>query len=67
MHAAGASPAPLDVRKLTATQVAAAVRQALESKSIRQHAAALGKAVRSELGVQKAVEVIQKTLGAKFG
>ena len=64
VHAAGASPAPLDVRNLTATQVATAIRQALESESIRQHAAALGETVRSELGVQKAVEVINKTLGA---
>jgi UDP:flavonoid glycosyltransferase YjiC (YdhE family) len=43
---------------LTATQVACAVRQALESDAVRQSAAALGAAIRSEAGVHKAMEVI---------
>ncbi len=58
IHESGASPAPLDPRTLTAAQVASAVRQALESDDIRQSAAALGAAIRSEAGVDKAVEVI---------
>lgn len=58
IHESGASPAPLDPRTLTAAQVASAVRQALESDGIRQSAAALGAAIRSEAGVDKAVEVI---------
>lgn len=58
IHARGAGPAPLDARTLTAGQVADAVRQAVESDSIRSRAAALGAATRSEAGVQKAVEMI---------
>lgn len=58
IHACGAGPAPLDARSLTPDQVASAVRQALESDSIQRGAAAIGAAVRSEAGVQRAVEVI---------
>jgi len=59
IHASGASPAPLDPRALTAARVAGAVRRALESDAIRQSAAALGAAIRSEAGVRKAVELIE--------
>jgi sterol 3beta-glucosyltransferase len=60
IYACGASPAPLAVRALTGDQVAAAVRQALESDSIRQRAAALGMTIRGEAGLQKAVELIDR-------
>ena len=60
IHDSGASPAPLDPRILTAAQVTTAVRQALESDEIRQSAAALGAAIRSEAGVHKAVELIER-------
>jgi sterol 3beta-glucosyltransferase len=60
VHTKGASPAPLDARALTAGQVATAVRQALESEPIRQHAAALGNAIRREDGLGKAIEIIHR-------
>ena len=60
IHARRASPPPLNARSLTAAQVADAVRQALESDAIRQGAAALGAAVRSEAGVRQAVELLGK-------
>lgn len=60
IYACGASPAPLGARDLTAARVAAAVRLALESDSIQQHANALGEAIRREQGVEKAVEIINR-------
>ena len=60
VHASGAGPAPLSARALTAAQVASAVRQALESDSIRRLGAEFGAAIRGEPGVQKAVEIISR-------
>lgn len=60
IHACGASPAPLDSRTLTAARVAAAVRQAIESDHIRQHASDMGIAIRNEAGLGKAVEIINQ-------
>ena len=60
VHASGAGPAPLSARALTADQVASAVRQALESDSIRRLGAEFGEAIRSEPGVLKAVEIISR-------
>jgi sterol 3beta-glucosyltransferase len=60
IHACGASPAPLAARTLTAAQVAAAVGQALESEAIRRNAASLGAAIRSEAGLEKAIEIIDR-------
>ena len=60
IFASGASPAPLDVRTLTAARVAAAVQQALESQHIRECASALGVSIRQEAGLHKAVEIIQR-------
>lgn len=60
IHACGASPAPLDAKTLTAAQVAAAVRQALEDEGIRRRVSALGDTIRGEAGVQKTVEIINR-------
>jgi sterol 3beta-glucosyltransferase len=60
IHASGAGPAPLDVSHLTAAGVAGAVRQALNDPSIHRNAAALGAAVRSEMGLEKALAVIEQ-------
>lgn len=61
IHACEAGPQPLEARSLTAGQVADAVRQALESGSIHHGAAALGAAIRSEKGIEKAIEIIEQT------
>ncbi len=60
IHTGGASPAPLDARTLNASQVAAAVRQALENETIQQNASMIGKTIRSENGVMNAVEFINR-------
>ena len=60
IHACGASPAPLDPRSLSPARVAVAVRQAIENDRIRQQAAALGVTIRSEAGLEKALEIIKR-------
>jgi len=60
VYASGASPAPLDPRRLSAAQVADAVRFTLQSETIRRSAAVLGAAIRAEDGLQKAVEIITR-------
>jgi sterol 3beta-glucosyltransferase len=60
IHASGASPAPLDASSLTANQVASAVRQALESDAIRRRASAIGNTIRGEVGLERAVEIINR-------
>ena len=64
IHACGAGPSPLDHRTLSSQQVADAVRQALGDENIRRAATDVGEAIRSEPGVRKAVDVIQRITGS---
>lgn len=59
MYAAGVAPAPLPQRQLTATSLAAAIRQAVEDADLITSAAALGGEIRAENGVGKAVDMIE--------
>ncbi len=60
IHLFGASPPPLDPHALTSSQVAAALSQALESEAIHQRASLIGEAVKSEDGLHKTLEIIER-------
>jgi UDP:flavonoid glycosyltransferase YjiC (YdhE family) len=64
VHALGAGPAPIQAKKLTAGRLADAIRQATSDAAIRQRAAAIGRAIRAEDGLDQAVRVIRQHLGA---
>jgi UDP:flavonoid glycosyltransferase YjiC (YdhE family) len=56
----GAGPKPIPRRKLTAKRLAESIEMALTDQTLRQNAAKIGSAIRSENGVKCAVELIQK-------
>jgi sterol 3beta-glucosyltransferase len=62
VHEAGAGPAPVPQKNLTAEQLAAALREATGSLEIRQSAAALGKKIQREEGTTNAVTFIERTV-----
>ena len=53
----GVSPHPLPRKQVTAENLAAAIKSAVNDADLRQRASALGKQIRSEDGVAKAVEL----------
>ena len=57
--ALGAGPRPIARDELTAERLAAAIRDAVESNTIRARATALGGAIRAEDGVAAAVPFIE--------
>ncbi|WP_022836746.1 glycosyltransferase [Salisaeta longa] len=61
VHEAGAGPAPIPQKNLTAERLAAALREATGSLEIRQSAAALGEKIQREDGVANAVAFIERT------
>lgn len=60
VHALGAGPAPIPVRKLRARALAAAIDEAVQP-AVRAAARSLGEAIRAEDGVAAAVRVIERT------
>jgi sterol 3beta-glucosyltransferase len=64
VRALGVGPTPLAFTRLTADGLAAAVREAVEDDRIRERAAELGRRIRSEDGVARAVAVIEKVFRA---
>jgi UDP:flavonoid glycosyltransferase YjiC (YdhE family) len=58
----GASPKPIPRKKLTASNLATAIEEAVQNKAILQHSASLGKKIRAEDGVMHAVERIENYL-----
>ena len=64
IHELGLGPKPLPQRKLTAQQLAKAIKQATTDQTIMQNAHAIGDKLRKENGVMKAVEIIEQ-LGSK--
>ena len=58
----GVGSEPIQQKKLTVDNLAAAIREATIDQTIQQNAEALGKEIRGEDGVGKAVAVIEKTL-----
>jgi sterol 3beta-glucosyltransferase len=63
VEALGAGPAALDLRKVSAHDLAKACR-AMEAPAIRQRAAELGAAIRSERGVEDAADFIERRMAA---
>jgi sterol 3beta-glucosyltransferase len=59
VHAIGVGPKPIPVRRLSTERLAAAIIEA-EGDAIRRRAQAIGQEMRSEDGVRKAVELIEK-------
>ena len=57
--ALGAGPPPIPQRKLTADNLATAIRQAVTDAGIRQRAAALGEKMRAEHGTDQAATLIE--------
>jgi sterol 3beta-glucosyltransferase len=60
--ALGVGPYPIPQRKLTAESLADAIKTAVSDQDMRQRAAELGKVIRSEDGVGRAVAFIQRHL-----
>jgi sterol 3beta-glucosyltransferase len=60
--ALGAGPSPLPQRKMTAEKLAAAIHAAVTDPLMRQNAAALGRTIRAENGVETAVTWINRQL-----
>jgi sterol 3beta-glucosyltransferase len=58
--ALGAGPPPIPQQKLTADNLASAIRQAVEDAVMRKRAADLGKKIRAEDGVGQASSLIEK-------
>lgn len=61
--ALGAGPAPIPHKKLTVEKLSGAIRAAVTDAKMKQSAARLGEAIRSEDGVGKAVSLVQQILG----
>jgi sterol 3beta-glucosyltransferase len=59
VHALGAGPKPIPQKKLTAENLAAAIEQAVSSPAIREKAENIGRLIRNENGIGKAVEIIE--------
>jgi UDP:flavonoid glycosyltransferase YjiC (YdhE family) len=62
VRALGAGPAPLPFARLSADGLAAAIRKAAEDDRIRERAAELGRRIRGEDGVARAVKALEKIL-----
>jgi UDP:flavonoid glycosyltransferase YjiC (YdhE family) len=59
----GVGPPPIPSKKLTADRLARAIHDAVTQPGMRARAAALGKAIRAEDGVGRAVELVKQYLG----
>jgi sterol 3beta-glucosyltransferase len=56
----GAGPQPVLRTKLTASRLASAITQAITDPSMKRQAASLGKKIRAEDGVGRAVEIVSR-------
>lgn len=59
---AGVAPAPIPRKRLSAERLAEAVHTAVKDQAMRQRAAALGRKVRAEDGVARAVAIVAELL-----
>jgi sterol 3beta-glucosyltransferase len=62
LHAAGAAPPPVPIGRLSARRLEAALAQALGDTTMRDRAAALGQAIRTEDGMAGAVAVVEQAI-----
>jgi sterol 3beta-glucosyltransferase len=60
----GVGPAPIDQRKPTVERLAASIQAVTTDEAMRQRAADLGAHLRAEDGVARAVEIVERYLGA---
>jgi UDP:flavonoid glycosyltransferase YjiC (YdhE family) len=58
----GVGPEPMSRRRLTAEQLARAIKEMVYNQTMRQRAASLGAAIRAENGVAQAAALLQKWL-----
>ena len=63
VQALGVGPPPIQRKSLTAPKLAEAISSAVDDETIRQNAAVLGERIRTEDGVQSAVDFIAVYLG----
>lgn len=59
----GAGPEPIPAKKLSATNLAAAIKELVDDPTMRERAETLGSAIRDEKGVQTAVAIVRQYLG----
>jgi UDP:flavonoid glycosyltransferase YjiC (YdhE family) len=64
LKALGLGPAPIPRKKLTADRLAGAINAAVTDDKMRQRASVCGEAIRAEDGVGRAVELVQRYVGA---
>jgi sterol 3beta-glucosyltransferase len=64
VHELGVGPAPIPARKLSAERLARALVEATSSDEMRGCAEAVGKRIRAEDGVSRAIEIVLTHLGA---
>ncbi|MFO7663805.1 MAG: glycosyltransferase [Chloroflexota bacterium] len=62
VKALGVGPSPISQWRLTAERLADGIRCAVDDQAMRQRAAALGKAIRAEDGIGRAIALIHKQL-----
>jgi UDP:flavonoid glycosyltransferase YjiC (YdhE family) len=65
VHRLGAGPAPVPRKRLTAARLEHAVRQAVADPAMRRRAAEVGRHIRAEDGVGRAVSLFQVQAGAR--
>jgi len=63
--ALGAGPTPIPRRQLTAERLEEGIRIAVTDEGMRQQAARVGAAIRAEQGVERAVELFNRSYGGK--
>jgi len=61
----GVSPQPIPRKQVTAESLATAITTALNDADLRQRASALGKRIRSENGIARAVELATHYLSSQ--
>jgi len=58
----GVSPQPIPMRSLSTKELAHSLERLVNDSSLRENAQEIGRAIRAEAGVQRAVEIIQRIL-----
>jgi UDP:flavonoid glycosyltransferase YjiC (YdhE family) len=65
VHALGAGPRPVPARRLTAQALGDAIAQAVGDAAMCARAAAIGRPIQAERGVERAADLIEHWLGAR--
>jgi sterol 3beta-glucosyltransferase len=63
VHSLGVGPRPIPAPKLTAQRLAQAISEAVSNEEMRDRARVLGEQIRSEDGVGRAVEFVERYVG----